>query len=58
MGATDLAQFNQLKKGQGETNERLDNVEARLAEILVELKRTNELLGWVCNAMHERAKAE
>lgn len=50
MGAFEAGTFNQLKKGQGETNDRLD-------ALLVELKRTNELLGWVCNAIHEQAKA-
>ena len=57
MASTDVPVFNQLKKGQGETNDRLDKLEQRLDDLVSELKRTNELLGWVCNAMHEKASA-
>lgn len=57
MAATDVPVFNQLKKGQGETNDRLDALEQRMGDLLTELKRTNELLQWVCNAMHEAAKS-
>ena len=58
MAGSDLPVFNQLKKGQGETNERLDALERQLEAVVAELRRTNELLGWVCTAMHEKAKAE
>ena len=57
MAGTDVPVFNQLRKGQGETNDRLDALDRRMGALLVELKRTNELLQWVCNAMHENAKA-
>ena len=56
MAGTDVPVFNQLKKGQGETNDRLDALDKRMNDLLVELKRTNELLQWVCNSMHEASK--
>lgn len=41
MGAgTEAAMLNQLKKAQGETNERLD-------QLLAEQRRTNQLLEWL-----------
>jgi hypothetical protein len=43
MGVNDSAIFNQLKKGQGETNERLDRIAAAL-------ERQNQLLERIAGA--------
>lgn len=40
MGLTDVSVFNQLKRGQGETNERIDRLVAAQ-------ERTNQLLEWL-----------
>lgn len=48
MGAFDMGQYVQLKKAQGETNDRLD-------ELLIEVRRTNQLLAWVCEFLHKQA---
>lgn len=57
MARTDIPVFNQLKKGQGETNDRLEDVSGQLAQVVAELKRTNELLERVCSTMGETTKA-
>jgi hypothetical protein len=41
---TESATLNQLKKAQGETNERLE-------ALIAEQKRTNELLSWLVQAL-------
>ena len=48
MGMMSEAQIvNQLKKSQGETNQRLDT-------LIAEQRRTNELLAWLTTAVAER----
>jgi hypothetical protein len=58
MGNTDQAILDQRKKGQGETNKRLDVTNSRLDAtrlrldaLIAEQQRTNQLLQWLVRAL-------
>jgi hypothetical protein len=57
MGVTDAGILTQLRKGQGETNDRLDllnDIEQHLRKLAAGQERTNQLLEWLGTLLQQR----